>query len=266
MYALDGSFLDTIEEVVLRARTLVPSSLDDLVTWTKTNLSGEPEAVTAIDIAVGQLLVEALLARYPGAAVVNEESSVDMRALDSDLCFVIDPIDGTQEFIKGSPHFSISVAVVSRRQVTHAVVLYPASGRILRARRGAGAMEGGQPLLRASWQGPQLRLGTSPKDTMSPRLIALRRDFAELGIHAIPALTPKVGAVLSGDVDVALSLSSVARLWDFAAIALIAREAGLAFTDLEGQDLLARLPAAHADGWIVADRSLLDAVLLRLQH
>src|SRR3954452_9032566 len=68
--------------------------------WTKSH-QGRSELVTEIDIAVEELLVDAIRQRLPGAAILSEESSPDPEALQRETCFVIDPIDGTEEFAAG---------------------------------------------------------------------------------------------------------------------------------------------------------------------
>jgi len=71
--------------------------------WEKSSSHGAAEVVTEVDLAVERLLIEAVGARMPTATVVSEESHPDPAALASDVCFVIDPIDGTEEFAAAGP-------------------------------------------------------------------------------------------------------------------------------------------------------------------
>ena len=65
--------------------------------WTKSE-HGRDELVTEIDLAVERLLIDAIRQRVPDAAILSEESNPDPAVLEQDTCFVIDPIDGTEEF------------------------------------------------------------------------------------------------------------------------------------------------------------------------
>src|SRR3954452_6982987 len=77
--------------------------------WTKSD-QGHGELVTEVDVAVERLLIDAIRERMPDAAILSEESSPDRSALEQETCFVIDPIDGTEEFAAGRPGFGIEGA------------------------------------------------------------------------------------------------------------------------------------------------------------
>jgi fructose-1,6-bisphosphatase/inositol monophosphatase family enzyme len=79
--------------------------------WTKPSDHGAAEVVTEIDLAVERLLIAAIGARVPNATFLSEESRPDPAALASDTCFVIDPIDGTEEFAAGRSNYAISIAL-----------------------------------------------------------------------------------------------------------------------------------------------------------
>src|SRR3954451_15149328 len=78
--------------------------------WTKSQ-QGRSELVTEIDLAVERLLIDAISERVPEAAILGEESNPDPSAVEQDTCFVIDPIDGTEEFAAGRMGFGISIAL-----------------------------------------------------------------------------------------------------------------------------------------------------------
>jgi fructose-1,6-bisphosphatase len=79
--------------------------------WTKSSGPDATEVVTEIDLAIERLLIDAISARVPTATFLSEESHPDPAALVSDTCFVVDPIDGTEEFAAGQPNYAISIAL-----------------------------------------------------------------------------------------------------------------------------------------------------------
>src|SRR3954451_10930563 len=106
--------------------------------WTKSD-QGHGELVTEVDVAVERLLIDAIRERMPDAAILSEESSPDPSALDEDTCFVIDPIDGTEEFAAGRPGFGISIALFERGRPAAAVLDMPAHDWRFESAVGAGA-------------------------------------------------------------------------------------------------------------------------------
>src|SRR4051794_38859414 len=111
--------------------------------WTK-SAQGRDELVTEIDIAVERLLIEAISQRVPDAAILSEESNPDPSALEQDTCFVIDPIDGTEEFAAGRPGFGISIALFNRGRPTAGMLDMPAHDWRFESAVGGGASLNGR--------------------------------------------------------------------------------------------------------------------------
>src|SRR4051794_1151744 len=111
--------------------------------WTKSE-QGRSELVTEIDLAVEELLIDAIRQRAPDAAILSEESNPDPSALEQETCFVIDPIDGTEEFAAGRPGFGISIALFERGRPAAAVLDMPAHHWRFESAAGAGASLNGK--------------------------------------------------------------------------------------------------------------------------
>jgi len=111
--------------------------------WAKSE-QGRDELVTEVDIAVERLLLDAIRERVPDAAILSEESNPDPSALEQDTCFVIDPIDGTEEFVAGRPGFGISIALFDRGRPIAAVLDMPAREWRFESAAGAGASLNGK--------------------------------------------------------------------------------------------------------------------------
>ncbi len=95
--------------------------------------------VTEVDQAAEQAIIETLLGAYPGHGILAEESGRSHGAKDSEYVWIIDPLDGTTNFIHGLPIYAVSIALAVRGQVQQAVVYDPTRNDLFYASRGRGA-------------------------------------------------------------------------------------------------------------------------------
>ncbi len=188
---------------------------------------GHANFVTQADIEVQAFLMEKLLAAMPGAAFFAEEK--DNESLTDSPTFVIDPIDGTTNFMRGRKCSAISVALLHSRKPVLAAILNPYEGELFHAEKGKGAFLNGKPISVShhDFSGALVSIGTSPYDsslankTMRAAEIFLLQagDLRRTGSAAIDLCDIACGR---SDIYWELILSP----WDFAAGALIVEEAG----------------------------------------
>ena len=95
--------------------------------------------VTEVDHASEQAIIETLLTAYPGHGILAEESGSEHGAKDSEFVWIIDPLDGTTNFIHGFPVYCVSIALTARGKVEQAVVYDPSRNDLFTATRGRGA-------------------------------------------------------------------------------------------------------------------------------
>ncbi|MEN9544910.1 MAG: hypothetical protein RLZZ598_1743 [Pseudomonadota bacterium] len=95
--------------------------------------------VTEIDQAAEHVIIETLLEAYPGHGILAEESGREHGAKDSDYVWIIDPLDGTTNFIHGFPVYAVSIALAYRGQIQQAVVFDPSRNDLFFASKGRGA-------------------------------------------------------------------------------------------------------------------------------
>ena len=207
-----------------------PDRADDVTTK-----SSRTDMVTAVDRASEALIVDTLAKERPDDGVLGEEGS--SRDGTSGVRWIIDPLDGTTNYLYGFPLFAVSIAVEVDNVMEAGVVAHPSLGEVFTARRGGGAHCNGQPI------------AVSGKDDLSTALIGTgfaydagnRREQARWLEHVLPSVRDirRGGAA-------ALDLCWVAcgRLdgfyeaglapWDVAAGDLIAREAGAETSAFDG--------------------------------
>lgn len=100
---------------------------------------GPNDFVTEVDRAAEQAIIETLLTAYPGHGILAEETGREHGARDSEFVWIIDPLDGTTNFIHGLPMYCVSIALAHRGQVQQAVVYDPTRNDLFHATRGRGA-------------------------------------------------------------------------------------------------------------------------------
>lgn len=229
--------LDRITEIVRRAGALVRSADEDRGVREKT---GPRDLVTRYDTMVQDFLRRELLALLPGAAFMAEEGFEESDYSAAEWRFIVDPIDGTTNFIQGYRNSAVSVGLMHRGEMEYAVVYNPFDGETYTARRGGGAFLNGRPIHTADRDlehsilifGTALyyRELTERTLTVFNRVFPLVQDVRRFGSAALDLCY-----VAAGKAGVFFEC----RLcpWDYAAGSLIAREAGCLVTKLEGGPL-----------------------------
>lgn len=198
-------------------------------------LKGAQDWLTQADGAVEAEIAGALAAAFPEDGFVGEETGA---AREGGLRWVVDPIDGTSNYARGSKRFCVSIGLMEGREALLGVLAAPALGEIFAARRGGGARLNGAPIRAAATTElarAQVECGWSP-----------RRPNA--GFHALVEGVMAEGAMLRACGSGALGLADVAagridgyvelhiNLWDVAAGLVILREAGAVVSDFTAGD------------------------------
>ena len=95
--------------------------------------------VTEVDHAAEKVIIETLTAAYPGHGIMAEESGSEFGAKDSEFVWIIDPLDGTTNFIHGFPFYCVSIALAVQGKIEQAVVFDPTRNDLFTATKGRGA-------------------------------------------------------------------------------------------------------------------------------
>lgn len=229
--------LQAIADIVREAGEIVRSA-GDIAAKTHVKTSAA-DLVTEYDVAVEAFLKEKLLALVPGAVFFGEEE-----ALQGDPAkgwtFIVDPIDGTTNFVRGYHQSGISVALARDGVVEYGVVYDPAKEELFSARRGEGAFLNGRSIHvsdKPLGEGIFI-MGTAiykreyllPTMELTTRLLERSCDFRRFGAAALDLCYVACGR---GELFFEYSLSP----WDYAAGSLMVTEAGGVASTLEGTPL-----------------------------
>jgi len=197
---------------------------------------GPRDYVTDVDRACEQAIAEILLTAYPTHAVLGEEFG-RQGPESSEFVWIIDPIDGTSNFIRGLPNYAVSIALSHRGQITQACVYDPARNELFTASRGTGAflnerrirvsrrIRYAEALLGAHWPGSgEADAGAERFRPMADGCLGLRR----MGSSVLDLCYVASGR-LEGFCGVGL------KPWDLAAGSLLVLEAGGLIADFDGE-------------------------------
>ena len=236
-----GSLMRSAGEIILSAHD--PESPGHLH-----SKPGTQNFVTDYDIAVQRFLIDGLTAAFPGAGFIGEEKANDASLLGGELCFVIDPIDGTNNFIHNCRMSCSSVATVSRGEVIFGAVYNPYSGKLVHAAKREGCFEDSRPV-RVSDRPMRIAMavfGPCPyyKDTLSEATFSMAREVfcACADIHRTGSAAIDLCSVATGSCDLFFEL--ILQPWDYAAGKLIVEEAGGIITAADGSPLTLDRPSS----------------------
>lgn len=231
--------------------------------WDKSK--GNP--VTEADIAVDRFLQEAFSTARPDYGWLSEESEDDFRRLTTDFTFVVDPIDGTIAFIKGRPHFTISVALVRDGAPLVGVVFNPISGECFTAIAGHGAALNGTPVLAGTVDEVDHCRMLADRVTLGHASWAVPplRPWPPMDIETRGSIAYRLALVGGGQFDAMMALSPK-RDWDLAAGDLIVREAGGQVTTHLGRHMRYNQRETLQPSVVAAGAKLHPLLLERLRH
>ena len=200
---------------------------------------GRNDYVSDVDRLAEQEIIDVIKRAYPDHAIMAEESGVKG---EHDIVWIIDPLDGTTNFLHGFPHYCVSIAVKVKKRVEHAVIYDPLRDELFTASRGEGAKLNDR------------RLRVSKRRELNDALLATGFPFKypehhDAYMNSFKALFTQVADIRRAG-SAALDLAYVAagrvdgyweiglQNWDFAAGMLLVEEAGGLVTDFAGQDEL----------------------------
>ena len=223
----------------------------DFRRWEKS--PGNP--VCAVDLEVDGMLRHRLGLLLPDAGWLSEETIDNADRLGAKRVWVVDPIDGTRDYLRGRPGWCVSVALVEDGQPVIGVLDAPARGEVWTAAVGQGAFCNGERLHASD------RTELSGARVPADQLPKADRDLTPVAKPNSIAL--RMAMVAAGQADLLATLRW-GNEWDIAASVLLAREAGAAVTDAFGQPLAFNTPSAQAFGVLTTAPGIHAAAVERL--
>jgi 3'(2'), 5'-bisphosphate nucleotidase len=228
------------------------------------------EPVTQADRDANALLVAGLSAAFPDYGMLSEEAPDDGTRLTRERVWMIDPIDGTQDFIRGDSGFATMIGLLDGELPALGVVYQPLPDRLYFATRWQGAF------CREGTDAPVRLYVSTVSDPADIRMVASKshreevidRVRDELGIRDelnVGSVGLKLGLIARGDRDLYVNPSGHSKLWDTCGPQAILDEAGGRVSDSRGAPLLYRgAELANLRGLIASNARLHEEVIARL--
>jgi len=244
--------LDVVSAVTAEVGAMVHSRWQgEFRQWEK--VPGHP--VCDVDLAADAMLKQRLLEIDPEAGWLSEETADDAERLLRTRVWVVDPIDGTRDFLRGRTGWAVSVALVEGGRPLIGVLDAPARGEHWRALAGAGATRNGAPLQVSGHD--QLAGARVPADVLP------RADNDLVAVEKPNSIALRIGMVAAGQADLVAAMRW-GKEWDIAAAALIAQEAGAIVTDALGRPLRYNSTKGEAFGVLATTPAIHESAVERL--
>ena len=228
-------------------------------------MKGIDNPVTIADNEADKYLSEFLIGEFPDDGWLSEETVDTEERLSKDRVWIVDPLDGTKEFIEGIPHFSVSIALVYDGDPVIGVIYNPATNEMFSCQKGKGVYLNGHKV-NASQKTNLLdaSITVSRSEVKRKEWEPYRNDFKS--INPIGSVAYKLALVSSGNYDIFTTIAPKNE-WDICAGNCIINEAGGKLIDLNGaprlynQDDTLITPGLIAGDSIAVDKTF--AVLKR---
>ncbi len=234
--------------------------------------------VSAADLAVNRWLLEGLAASFPeaGWTLLSEETAREqLRAgepLAAEWLWILDPLDGTKDFLQGTGEYAVHLALVKDHQPVLGVVLLPEMEELW---IGWLAADGSGRAWRENRSGEQFAPALSPRRELGELVLVASRNHRDQRLEqllealalgdtrAIGSVGGKVATILRGETDLYISLSgrSAPKDWDMAAPEAVLRAAGGAFTHADGRPLSYNDGDVRQAGCLIASHGASHGVL-----
>lgn len=202
----------------------------------RVDTKGVRELVSNVDIAAENKIIEVIKAKYPDHGILCEESEEEVT--DSDYKWIIDPLDGTHNFIYGIRIFGISIALEYKGEIVLGVVNMPYDDELYLAEKGKGAYLNGKPICVSERPMEEALVIFDSTLDESHGEKADKTGFLSVlvdevfGLRMTGSAAKNLTLIASGRADMVIEYSD--KPWDFAAGGLLIEEAGGKMTTLHG--------------------------------
>ncbi len=229
------AMLETVKTIALEAGRLI---LEEYECEHNIEIKADESPVTQADLKANAHIVSKLKEAYPDYGILSEESEDDLCRLENPWCFVIDPLDGTKEYINRNGEFTVNIALSYNHEIIMGVVYVPVLDELYYASKGTGAyvdIAGVKEKICVSDRKQNLRVLVSRSHLTEEdqALLACNKDRIE-------SITPYGSAlkglmIARGQGEVYFRFSRIME-WDIAAMSCIVEEAGGILIKLNGDE------------------------------
>ena len=252
-------FYDEVLKDMIKASKIARKKiLEVYATDFNVEIKEDQSPVTLADKGADQLIREYLHKKYPNYAFLTEESIDDKKRLENAYCFIVDPVDGTQDFVAKNGEFTTNIALCFQHEIVAGVVSIPVSGDIYYASRGNGVyhlfQDGKLTPIHVSDKLTDLTLYVSRFHATEHEKKQLE-NFPQITKMEAHGSSLKACFIAEGKGELHYRLSAGTKEWDTAAIQIIVEEAGGYFLKPDGTRYrYNREDVYNWEGYIIVNR------------
>ena len=218
------------------------------------NIKSDNSEVTNADISSEKIIRNHLINNFPEYSILSEETTDSLDRLNNDYCFIVDPLDGTKDFVNKTDNFAINIALAYKNEIVLGVIAVPCRDIYYYAVKGEGAYK--------------IEKGNISKIQVSDRKENLRMLTSQFFFNnngefennpLIESLTPigssyKAGLIAEGKAEFCIKFDDHTKEWDTAPSEIIIREAGGVMSDMYGiENKYNRENFVNTNGFIIAN-------------
>jgi 3'(2'), 5'-bisphosphate nucleotidase len=223
------------------------------------------EPVTEADQVADGLIAAGLRAAFPNDGLLTEESDDDLSRLDKERVWIVDPLDGTTEFISETGEFAVQIALTLLGQPVLGVIYQPVKGRLFYATKDCGAFQvyaDRTTRLRVSDVADPSRMClVASRSHYSPFVEAARQALGIRAVNRLGSVGLKVGLVARAECDLYLA-TTVVKEWDLCAPHALLLEAGGVLTNLCGEPVTYNKRDVTECKGVIASNGLAHALIV----
>ncbi len=227
------------------------------------NHKGKDNPVTTADFEADHKLKELLHGGFPEYGWLSEETADDGARLKHDRVWIVDPLDGTKEFIKGIPEFVVAIALAEHGIPVLGVTYNPIKHELFSCARGTGVHLDGTPAQVTA------RATLTDATVLASRSETSRGEWkayeGKIKVNAIGSVAYKLALVAAGRADATFTLTPKSE-WDVASGTALVLEAGGRVTGLDGSELRFNQKSVRLSGFVASNGKLHDAIDRMIPH
>ena len=221
------------------------------------DIKSDDSPVTSADRASNEIIVSELKRKYPYFAILSEENDDDFSRLDNDYVWIIDPLDGTQDFVDHGSGFAVNIALAYKHELVVGVVYIPVNDELYYASKGNGSFcvrDNKVTRIRVSDKVDDLTcltslhfFGKEEKELVNKHSDKIKKCFAA-------GASIKACLIAEGKAEICYRLYPNTKEWDTAAPQLLVEEAGGYFLKPDGTPIrYNRKDVNNREGFIIAN-------------
>ncbi|SHK23062.1 3'(2'),5'-bisphosphate nucleotidase CysQ [Paramaledivibacter caminithermalis] len=196
--------------------------------------------ITVADKRSNQIIIDGLSSEFPDYSILSEECQDDLSRLNNDRCFIVDPLDGTKEFIKKNGEFTVNIALAYKNRVVLGVIYLPATKELYYAAKGLGAYYQTKlnvQKISVSDRIENIRVMMSRSHATDKLKDLIKRNSYKISHVKIAGSSLKGCLIAKGEAEIYYRYS-LTKEWDTAAMQCIVEEAGGIFKQIDDTDML----------------------------